>query len=194
MNRCWQDGDLRAFADGELPEESLVEIAEHLEICASCRERNRAISERAARVYGLMSALAENTAPIPTPRPRARQHWRLAALPLAAALVVGVVMLPKRSVVRPVSPIARAPAAAVRAVQPASVQPPTRIRHAKARPPADRGEEFLRLDDDPIETGSVVRIEAEDGDVQADLIVGPDGRARAIRMLANPQSERKELK
>ena len=194
MNRCWQDGDLRAFADGELPEESLVEIAEHLEICASCRERNRALSERAARVYGLMSALAETTAPIPTPRPRARQRWRLAALPLAAALVIGVMMLPKRSAVRPASTIARVPATAVQAEQPAPVRPLVAVHHVSARPPADRGEEFLRLDDEPIESGSVVRIEAEDGDVQADLIVGPDGRARAIRMLANPQSERKELK
>jgi 2-polyprenyl-6-methoxyphenol hydroxylase-like FAD-dependent oxidoreductase len=43
----------------------------------------------------------------------------------------------------------------------------------------------VRLDDEPIETATVVRFSADNGALQADLIVGPDGRAHAIRIVSN---------
>jgi hypothetical protein len=43
---------------------------------------------------------------------------------------------------------------------------------------------FLALDDEPIETGIVMRVASPSGDFQADVIVGPDGRAHAIRILS----------
>jgi hypothetical protein len=42
---------------------------------------------------------------------------------------------------------------------------------------------FLALDDEPIETGIVMRVASPSGDFQADVIVGPDGRAHAIRIV-----------
>jgi hypothetical protein len=97
-------------------------------------------------------------------------------------------VLPKRDVVRP-APVAKAPAPVAPVVPEAPVETaavPVRpvARPAGARRPILR-EDFLRLDDEPLETGTVVRIGAENGDVQADLILGPDGRAHAIRVVSN---------
>jgi len=179
MKQCWLDGDLRAFADGELPSESLQQIAEHLEICPACRERYRELSECAARVYGLM-ALSEGT---PAVRPR---RWRVAAVlssaALAAALAMAFVLLPNHAPIRP-APVA----------PPAVLMHSTGMhsggKHSILRRPAQRypepAEEFLRLDDEPIETATVVRVSAENGALQADLIIGPDGRAHAIRVVRN---------
>jgi len=43
--------------------------------------------------------------------------------------------------------------------------------------------EFLALDDEPIETGVVMRVGVEPGNVLADIVFGPDGRAHAIRLV-----------
>jgi hypothetical protein len=71
-----------------------------------------------------------------------------------------------------------------------TVEPPAEVwhpvRNRTARPnPAPHADYFLRLDDEPIETGTLVRVGAENGDVQAELILGPDGRAHAIRVISN---------
>jgi anti-sigma factor RsiW len=188
MNQCWPDGDLRAFLDGELPRESQEQVGAHLELCGGCGERYREMSQRAARVSTLMSMLPE-TAPsvraIVPPRTHHGRPWAVAALSLAAALAIAFVVVPKRGVVQPVT-IAKAlaPVATV-SVEPALTVPAHPVaRHAAARRPVVR-EDFLRLDDEPLETGTVVRISAENGDVQADLIVGPDGRAHAVRIVSN---------
>jgi len=47
-----------------------------------------------------------------------------------------------------------------------------------------RADYYLPLDDEPIETGTVMRVGLANGDVQAELILGPDGRAHAIRMVS----------
>jgi anti-sigma factor RsiW len=194
MKQCWLDGDLRAFADGELPSESLQQIAEHLEICPACRERYRELSECAARVYGLM-ALSEGT---PAVRPR---RWRVAAVlssaALAAALAMAFVLLPNHAPIRP-APVAppavlllpaQSAATGVRPALMHSTGMHSGGKHSILRRPAQRypepAEEFLRLDDEPIETATVVRVSAENGALQADLIIGPDGRAHAIRVVRN---------
>jgi len=54
-----------------------------------------------------------------------------------------------------------------------------------AAQPADTNQSyFLALDDEPIETGIVMRVASPSGDFQADVIVGPDGRAHAIRIVS----------
>jgi hypothetical protein len=61
-----------------------------------------------------------------------------------------------------------------RADSPAAIQP-TETNNAY----------FLALDDEPIETGIVMRVASPSGDFQADVIVGPDGRAHAIRIVSD---------
>jgi len=188
MKQCWPEGDLRAYLDRELGTETRERIGEHLDACAACSARYRELSERAARVADLMAMLPEPAPAAPAPA-RHRRQW--AALALAAALAIGFVMLPKRS--RPPAPVAQAPAVVTPATAgpPMAVMPaaqarvhPVRRRAAQPRP-VERADYFLRLDDEPIETGTLVRVGAESGDVQADLILGPDGRARAIRVISN---------
>ena len=45
---------------------------------------------------------------------------------------------------------------------------------------------FIALDNEPIETGMVVRVAFGPNQVQADVIVAPDGRPRAYRLVDNP--------
>lgn len=206
MNRCFEDGALRAFADGELPVEQLQEVAGHLEICPACSERHRELSQRAARVYGLMAGLSE-VGPVPAPLARPRRRWWLAALPLAAALAIAFVLLPHRAPVRPTT-VAQAtmPSALLQTAAPAArpavshpvggMRRPDEFGSVSALHPVGTGkrraarrpaspEEFLRLDDEPIETATIVRVSADSGALQADLIIGPDGRAHAIRVVRN---------
>jgi len=148
MKNCWQDGDLRAYANGELAPGARQAIAAHLEACSTCGTRYRKLEERAAWVYATIE-LSE--APLPA-RPR---RWLVGAAGLAATLAMAFFLLPKHAPVRPAPAVAKV------------------------------AEEFVRLDDYPIETATVVRVSAEDGALQADLIVGPDGRAHAIRIVRN---------
>jgi anti-sigma factor RsiW len=177
MKNCWQDGDLRAYIDGELTPDVQQTTAAHLEACSTCGARYRELAERAAWVYATIE-LSEAALPA---RP---QRWLVGAAGLAAALAMAFFLLPKHAPVRP------APAATKVAVPPAP-EPPTAptVAHRVMRRPAPRppapAEEFVRLDDYPIETATVVRVSAEDGALQADLIVGPDGRAHAIRIVRN---------
>jgi hypothetical protein len=182
MKQCWPDGDLRAFLDGELPAESQHQIAAHLELCAACEARRRELAERALRVSKALGALPEAAPAAAVPIRRHRRQWAVAALSLAAALAMAFVLLPRPAVVQPPPP---APPAARAAAAPVALPPrPAARRHPAARRPALR-EDFLRLDDEPIETGVLVRVSAENGDVLADLIVGPDGRAHAIRVVSS---------
>jgi hypothetical protein len=62
-----------------------------------------------------------------------------------------------------------------------------------AKPVAEPGTarlstQFVALDDEPIDTGVVVRVAVGPNQVQADVIVGPDGRARAFRLVGGPSS------
>jgi hypothetical protein len=96
---------------------------------------------------------------------------------LAAALAIAFFLLPKHA------PVHSAPAVA-KAVAPPAPAVHSAVHRRAPRPPA-QAEEFVRLDDTPIETATVVRISADNGALQADLIVGPDGRAHAIRIVSN---------
>jgi anti-sigma factor RsiW len=48
---------------------------------------------------------------------------------------------------------------------------------------AESGQPFVALDSEPIDTGLVVRVALGPDQVQADVIVAPDGRPRAYRLV-----------
>jgi hypothetical protein len=45
--------------------------------------------------------------------------------------------------------------------------------------------EFVALDNEPIDAGLVVRVSLGPNNVQADVIISADGRARAYRLVSN---------
>ncbi len=179
MKNCWPDGDLRAYIDGELAPDARATIAAHLEACSACGARHRELAERAAWVSAVMD-LAENAPAIPAARPRPRR-WLVGAVGLAASLGIALLLLPKRAPDRPTPVVAKVvvPAAPVQTATPVVLPAVHRPAPRRQEPP----EEFLRLDDEPIETAIIVRVSADNGALQADLIIGPDGRAHAIRVV-----------
>lgn len=184
MKECWAEGDLRAHLDGELPAEEGAQLAEHLKVCAECGGRYAELGRRAARVAGWMAVLAE-PAPAPVALPsRNRFQYAVAALALAAGLAIGFAMLPKRGKEpgRIAAPVAQAPVL-VTPLAVAVARPPA-PRPQRPRKAVVRADYYLPLDDEPIETGTVMRVGLANGDVQAELILGPDGRAHAIRMVS----------
>jgi predicted anti-sigma-YlaC factor YlaD len=161
MTDCWNDGDLRAYADRELAPAEMEKLAAHLAECAGCEVRYREVAERAERVGAWM---AELRAPVPAGagpaagtvrRVRTWPRWA-AALTMAAGLAL-ILMQP--------------------AAKPVAPQGTARL-----------STQFVALDDDPIDTGVVVRVAVGPNQVQADVIVGPDGRARAFRLVGSPSS------
>jgi Putative zinc-finger len=63
--------------------------------------------------------------------------------------------------------------------------------HPKPSPPpktADIARPFVALDNEPIETGMVVRVAFGPDQIQADVIIAPDGRPRAYRLVENPST------
>jgi anti-sigma factor RsiW len=175
MKNCWPDGDLRAYIDGELASDARATIGAHLEACSACGARHRELADRAAWVSAVM-ALSENAPEIPAARPR---RWLVGAVGLAASLGIALLLLPKRAPDRPTPVVAKV------VVPPAPVQTaaPAPAVHRPAPRRQEPPEEFLRLDDEPIETAIIVRVSADNGALQADLIIGPDGRAHAIRVV-----------
>ena len=194
MKQCWPEGDLREYLDGELPLETQEQIGEHLEKCAACGTLCEQLSERASRVSNLMALLPE-PGPLVMPatvkmmpvRTGRRRAWMVPALALAAALVIGFIVLPRQ--VAPAPTVAATAQVETPAVSPVAAAPPVTprrrlVHQASTRSPAPHAD-FLRLDDEPLETATLVRVSAENGEVQADLLVGPDGRAHAIRVINN---------
>jgi anti-sigma factor RsiW len=146
------------------------------------------------------------------PRPSAQRIMRSAGVlgAIAAGLAIAALMLPPRP--QPKIPVGQDAGAAQPnpvALQAPPVFPvlpmslPTHPRHrllgrpdsragvltnvsapAAVQADADRSY-FLALDDEPIETGIVMRVASPSGDFQADVIVGPDGRAHAIRIVTD---------
>jgi anti-sigma factor RsiW len=195
MRECWDEGGLRAYLDRELPLEEMTRIAVHVGGCAECHARYNELAGRAARVAALMEALevgAVASAPGPPPR-----HWtmrrRIAARPvatavlaLAAAAALAFVLLPKRAetpkpVVAPhgvpVRPVVQQ--AATPPVETPEPSPPRAKSPKREKPP--NVQYYLALDDEPIDTGVVMRVALDGTGVQADVIFDADGRPRAIR-------------
>jgi hypothetical protein len=202
MSGCWTDGELRAYVDRELPEGDRV--AAHLDQCAACSARHTAIAERAIRVSALMGGLSGEGNVVRLKSGQVRNEvrrkapvWVGVAVSLAAALAAGFVIMPRSrpaAHLRPAhvdQPVLRAqvgiglPAPGAQTLGTRHVMPPRARPHTVANRPktAENVKYFLALDDEPIDTGMMMRVALGDENVQADVIVGSDGRARAVRLV-----------
>jgi hypothetical protein len=194
---CLNEGTLRAYLDRELPAEEMANCALHLAACADCHADYNELSGRTARVAAWMSALDAPplAKPAATPAQRRNRVLPAAAMALAAALAYAFVAAPKHRaepvavnprIAEPAIPVRLADAAAAPAalsgapmVTAVRVQPGQLKTRQAIRPASAKADYFLALDDQPIETGYVVRLDL--GDRQADVIFDGDGNARAIR-------------
>jgi anti-sigma factor RsiW len=201
MTQCWQEGELRAYLDGELPAGDMERLRVHLHECAACGRLSAELEQRAEWVSSALAAL-----PVPEPVqlvPRFERHssagrrWVGAAIALAASLTVALVLLPKAPEKRVVFAPAPQPAspAAPAALPPVTVKPAIIRRllprkQAAPSKPKPQLEYYVALDDEPIEAGIVLRVALDGGRVPADVIVGTDGRAHAIRLVSSGTGER----
>jgi len=195
MKQCWPEGDLRAYIDGELPADAMAAVAAHIEECSACGDHWAELAGRAKRVSALMESLGEPSAVVAGPRLVRRSvrgwMWIGAAAALAAGLAIGILRMPKREEPVAVTPPpeqilqpVQAPEPAVPAVRSAKAALTPRPR--RAVPVAvQKNEPFLALDDDPIESGMVFRIEIGPRAVPADVVVDSVGRPRAIRLVSS---------
>ena len=111
-----------------------------------------------------------------------------APAPPPAAVVAHVA--PPPPVVSPAPPAPR-PARRVRATLPpqaavAEVTPPAAVSARPARrmrATVPQPVDFVALDNEPFESGVVMRVDVKPGNLQADIVFGPDGRARAFRVV-----------
>ena len=192
MTQCWPEGALRAYLDGELPTGDMQQVAAHLGECRVCDGLCRELAARVAHVSALMELLPEQgeAMPRPTGVPRRRANWIGVAVALAAGLAVAAYLLPDRhpreTLVRPAPTPAPPAVAAAAAVTPAPAEapePPPPRRPHRVRPTAPEPAYFVALDDEPFESGVIMRMDVKPGTVQADIVFGPDGRARAFRLV-----------
>jgi anti-sigma factor RsiW len=197
MTQCWSEGELRAYLDSELPPGDMQRVVAHLKECAGCGGTCAELEARAARLSLLLGALPEPelVRQLPSLPRRAGAAWRWAAGAVAAALVVAFLWMPKRTenVVVAMPPALPAPQArpglSAPPAAPVAVKPAIIRRVVPVKPKA-QVDYYVKLDDEPIETGIVVRVGLDGGQVPADVILGPDGRARAIRLVNDFSGER----
>jgi len=215
MTQCWSEGELRAYLDGELPARDVERVAGHVKDCEACARVCAELAGRSARIAAWLEILPEPRPPLRIPAiPQTQRHaggW-VAAAGLAAALAVALMTVSVRQ--RPgFGPIqmpiqiksAQVPQAPVvsRLDEPlpngrgservrASRDPQRAVTARRATPlaPKPRVESYVALDDEPIEAGVVVRVGLGGGQVPADVIFGPDGRARAIRLISDVPGEK----
>jgi anti-sigma factor RsiW len=190
MKECWDEGGLRAYLDRELPPDEMTRIAVHLGGCPECHARYNELAGRAARVAALMESLevgqvVSPAAParwiMPQPKPVAT-----AVLALAATAALAFVLFPRHTEApKPVAAPRSAPMrpAIEQAATPA-VKPPE-LSPARAKSPKrvklPQVQYYLALDDEPIDTGVVMRVALDGTGIQADVIFDAEGRPRAIR-------------
>jgi hypothetical protein len=168
----------------------------HLAECADCARVSAALSQRVARISTLMGDLGEEMlshVPVRARRGSDAPSWRWIGVPaaLAAAVTLAFVLasprtppVPPRAIVAAsrVSPALAAPQSATASGKPVPAVPAHRRRPAPQRTQQGAsGEYYLALDDEPIETGVVMRVALGGGDLQADVIFDSQGRPRAIR-------------
>jgi anti-sigma factor RsiW len=194
MTQCWPEGALRAYLDGELPSGDMERVAAHLKACAECDGLCTELAGRAEHVSALMELLPECGEPLPWPgkaarAPRRLRHWAGIAAALAACLALAAYLLPDRrpreAVVLP-APAPQPVTAAVAETPPApaeTAQPAAPRRGRRVRPAVPEIAHFVALDDEPFESGVIMRVGVQPGNVQADIVFGPDGRARAFRLV-----------
>jgi len=198
MSECWPVGALRAQLDRELPPDEMDRVAAHLGECAECARLSRELATRAEWLGVWMNELPSPELDWRVAAPRraaAGSRWIGLAAGLAlAGLALAAWLLPRYRDVAIVAPpvvisapppvMAESPGnpqtMAVLPAKRAVLRGPARRPRARAQTVSD---EFLALDDEPIETGVVMRVGVEPGNVQADIVFGQDGRAHAIRLV-----------
>jgi hypothetical protein len=198
MTECWSEGTLRAYLDRELPSEEMERVAAHLGECTVCDGLCTELAGRAAHVSALMELLPEWTAATPRPvvEAKRRPNWIGIAVAVAACLALAAYLRPNRRppeiavaappAVAPSPSIAFAPpsvAAVTTDIPPAPVERTATRRPRRVRPPAPETAYFVALDDEPFESGVIMRMDVKPGKVQADIVFGPDGRAHAFRLV-----------
>jgi anti-sigma factor RsiW len=200
MKECWSEGDLRAYHDGELLPVDLQRVAAHLAVCPKCEALADEVAGRASRVAKLMSSLPEPRQVMWTPRrvtrpARVWPRWTAAAAALAAGLAMAFWPTPRpvEQVERVAAPapvkMASFPPNVPSAAAPVNAVPVQSARVARSRPaPKRRAQDvFLALDDEPIETGMVIRVALGEAEIPAEVVFGKDGRPRAIRLVSSQQ-------
>jgi len=198
MTECWSEGALRAYLDRELPTEDMQRVAAHLRECKVCDGLCTELAARAAHVSALLELLPEWSATMPRPAiaARRRPNWIGIAVALAAGPVLAAYLLPKHTATEaivvpaqmPVPALAAPPVATAAAeVIPVPAEPPAPRRVRRARRPAPEQAYFVALDDEPFESGVIMRVDVKPGNVQADIVFGPDGRAHAFRLVNTAQ-------
>jgi hypothetical protein len=108
--------------------------------------------------------------------------------------VIAMIVLPKHSQEIVVAPRPQTAVPQTVTPPPATVRPAIIRRETpRAVPPKPKPkiQYYVALDDEPIETGLVVRVGLSGGQIPADVIIGPDGRARAIRLVSDVSGEPK---
>jgi anti-sigma factor RsiW len=156
MNLCHSDGDLRACLDRELPAADRDRISAHLAGCEQCGARYREIAARSERVATALGALSGDVAPARS-RPAAPKVKLWPRWAAAVGLAAGLALIVA-------SPKATPPSPASLGLQRA---------------------EFVPLDNEPIDAGLVVRVSLGPENIQADVIISADGRARAYRLVSS---------
>jgi hypothetical protein len=199
MKGCWPEGDLRAYHDGELPPAEMDLVAAHLRVCVRCETLADEIAGRAMRVSHWISSLPEPDQLVWMPRHQMKRvrrwpRWAAAAATLAAGAALAFWVMPHGQVSPARVPVI--PPAQV-SLNPVVHELESRVPETRPmRPRVKRGtinprretperDVFLSLDDEPIETGVVVRVALGDAGVPADVVFGKDGRPRAIRLVSN---------
>ena len=201
MKDCWSQGELRASLDGELSLRDMERLTAHLNLCPECSRLQAELSRTAARIAVLLEAVpSEEPARMPAIPPAAGSGRGIATvgLALAAALAIAFLLLPGRGEKHPVLSVSKPPLAAQTPAP--SAPPPVEVkpgilrkapgRRAIPAKPKPHVVDYVALDDDPIETGVVVRVSLDGDRLPADVIFGPDGRARAIRLVNEFSGER----
>jgi hypothetical protein len=199
MTKCWLEGELRAYLDRELSTGDMQQVAAHLAECTACDCLCTELAGRAAHVSALMELLPEwegatarrTALPAVASLPKPQQHaWVGIAVALAAGLALAAYLMPKPApqiaALRPVpvtpATVPQATTAELALVPEAAGEPaPRRVRRVRKAVP-DR-EYFIALDDEPFESGVIMRMDVKPGNVQADVVFGPDGRAHAFRLV-----------
>ena len=196
MTQCWPEGALRAYLDGELPADDMQRAAAHLGECTVCDGLCTELAARAAHVAALMELLPEPCGALPWPAiparaPRRRwRNWAGAAVALAACLALAAYLMqdrrPREAVVQPAPappPVAETTVQVVTPVPVGPVEPVAARRPRRVRQTAPEPAYFVALDDEPFESGVIMRVDVKPGNVQADILFGPDGHAHAFRLV-----------
>ena len=190
MTQCWPEGALRAYLDRELPTEDMQRVAAHLGKCTVCDGLCTELAARAAHVSALLELLPEwsGTMPRPATPAKRRATWVGIAVALAACLAVAAYLIPDRRpwearLLPAPAPAAPPMAATVAATTPAPAGPPAPRRPRRVRPTAPEPVYFVALDDEPFDSGVIMRVGVKPGNLQADIVFGPDGRAHAFRLV-----------